>query len=105
MSGGKIPAVRETAFKVRWRQARKPTEGNPSPWWDAVTGDRVYDSLDDVLALCEKVNARSRGEMEQWPVEIDLSTGEVLSEYRGLVGLSEAHSGAQRVLATPPSGR
>ena len=69
-------------YTIRWKQRSFDSE---------TTGKRVYDSLDEVVALCEQVNARWKDEITQWPVEWELTRqgkkGQELANLKHLVGL------------------
>ena len=61
----------------------------------------------EVIRVCQKVNSRWQGQLEQWPVQYELTQVDgkakidEVAELRGLVGLSEPSQGLRGTRQRP----
>ncbi len=76
------PEAVRVGYTIRWKQRGFNGE---------TAGKRTYDSLEEVMALCERVNARWNGEITQWPVKLEINNQgfgtRVAEGLRHLIGL------------------
>ena len=81
----------KTFYMIRWRQRRSE---QPCEFFGTVTGTSQFHDLEEVIQVCQKVNDRWQGQLEQWPVQYELiqvdGTAKIneVAQLRGL-GLSE----------------
>ena len=94
----------KTFYMIRWRQRQSE---KPYGFFGDVTGAARFDDLEEVARNCWKVNARWQGQLEQWPVQYELTTVDgkakidEVAELRGLVGLSEPAQGSRGTAQRP----
>ena len=89
----------KTFYMIRWRQRQSE---KPYGFFGTVAGAARSDDLEEVIRVCQRVNGRWQGQLEQWPVQYELTQVDgkakidEVAELRGLVGLSEPSQGLRR---------